>query len=96
MAKMMSRFPLSDKLCHFVLFGTLAFIVHRAFGCDRLFSSRAVLLTCMVVVLVLAEEFTQIWLPNRNFDLGDITADLAGIVVFSAFAYFGMQRRMDA
>lgn len=93
---LVGQIPAGDKVGHFLLFGTLAYLVHRSFLRRDQSVLRWVCLTLAVAALVVAEEFTQLWLPNRNFDLGDIVADLLGILIFSAFAYFGMRRKMSA
>ncbi len=55
-----------------------------------------VMVTALVAVIVLIEEISQIYLPQRSFDVLDLLADLAGIVIFSVFAYFRMKARLDA
>jgi hypothetical protein len=32
-------------------------------------------------MVVAGEEFSQIWIPGRDFDLNDLVADLAGIAL---------------
>ena len=32
-----------------------------------------------MAIFVVAEEFSQIWIPGRNFELLDLSADLLGI-----------------
>ena len=50
-------------------------------GCRRARAASDALLlgTVIVSILVLAEEFSQIWIPGRDFELLDLSADLIGI-----------------
>jgi hypothetical protein len=77
----LSRVPLGDKLCHVGFMLTLTALTNLSIGCRRIrLGSRSLLLgTVIVTALVVAEEFSQLWIPGRNFDLLDLSADLAGI-----------------
>ncbi len=81
-------FPGNDILGHFLLMGTLSFMVNYSLAgrqC-RIGSWRPQLGTVSVGALVTAEEFSQIFLPNRSFSFGDLAADMAGIVFFGWLA----------
>ena len=81
--------PLGDKLGHFLLMGLAALLVNLALSC-RTFSLRRrsfLLGTWVVLLLVTVEEFTQLFLTNRNFDPADLVLDAAGILLFGRFAY---------
>ena len=80
-------FPMGDKAGHFVLMGTLAFLLNRALGC-RMMRPGMQLGGVIVGVFVVAEEFSQLWFPWRTFDYGDLVADFLGI----AFAGFLARR----
>lgn len=75
------RLPYGDKLGHFSLFGTFALIV--IIGTNFHISSfrkvkfyTALPLLSTVIVL---EEFSQLFIANRNFDFVDLTADALGL-----------------
>jgi polysaccharide biosynthesis protein VpsQ len=41
-----------------------------------------ILLGCLIIAVVMTiEEFSQIWIPNRTFDLGDLAANYLGISI---------------
>lgn len=77
--------PYYDKYCHFILFG-LAALAANVVTNYRSFSIKRVRLfwgSSLLCVLVLAEEISQMYLPNRTFDWFDLMADAFGIAVFS-------------
>lgn len=88
--------PASDKVGHFLLFGFLAFLVNLTVVRAGSSVSCHLRATAWVSGIVLAEECSQIFLPHRNFDFSDILADLAGIILFSAFAYLLRRGKMRA
>ena len=80
--------PLGDKLGHFLLMGTLSFLVNllqRAevvrWGPLRLRKGSAIVLS-----LVTLEECSQLFFRSRSFDLVDLAADVIGIWAFGALA----------
>ncbi len=93
---MLQSIPAGDKLGHFLLFGTLAFLANLAVARSGVSLAWHLKITALVVVVVMAEELSQIFLPHRNFDSMDLVADLAGIILFSAFAYFWKRSRLAA
>ena len=72
----------SDKLGHLFLIGTLTFTLNYALR------ARTVPLKCchvqlgglIVAAVMTIEEFSQIWIPSRSFDLLDLTANYIGIL----------------
>ena len=72
--------PLGDKAGHFVLMGTLAFLLNRALT-GRTIGRGPQLGGVIVAVFVLAEEISQRWLPGRTFDYADLLADAMGIAL---------------
>ena len=75
--------PGEDKTGHFVLMGSMAFLANlslrgRCFECCRvrLYLGSLIVLTCAVV-----EESSQVFMATRAFDLGDLAADLLGILI---------------
>lgn len=77
------RIPLGDKIGHFVLFGTLAFLVNKALRCRTVnVLGKDVLIGCFgVLCFVVIEEFSQIYFDARTFDITDLMYDLVGIYV---------------
>jgi len=81
--------PGGDKLGHFLLFGTLSFLVNLSVAQSkrfRRFRWRHLWATLAVCLAVLLEECSQLFLASRNFDGLDILADLAGIFLFAGVA----------
>lgn len=70
----------SDKFGHFLLLGGLALTLNYALL--RLFRIGPVRLHLgglIIGVLITLEEISQLWIPHRQFDLGDLAANYAGI-----------------
>jgi VanZ family protein len=68
----------SDKICHFFLIGTLAYLFNFALARRKL---GPVLLGSLVVAVVMTgEEISQKWIPGRSFDYADMAANLAGCI----------------
>jgi VanZ family protein len=73
---------MGDKAGHFFLIGSLAYLFNRARAW------RAVTLGCwrvqwgglIILVLITLEECSQVWIPQRSFDLKDLLANYAGIL----------------
>ena len=72
-----------DKVGHFILMGSMAFLLNITLRQRRVnFAGMSVLLGSLIVMLVVTvEEFSQLWLPLRTFDWGDLLADYLGIAV---------------
>ncbi len=77
--------PYGDKVGYFFLFGILTLLVNVGSGFKRfsLCSLRPYLGSMIVAVVVLLEECSQLYFPNRTFDFYDLLADSIGIIVFS-------------
>ena len=84
----LAHVPLGDKMGHFSLMFTLSTLANLALDCRRVrWGGGALFLgTAIVTVLVVGEEFSQLWIPGRNFDLLDLSADLLGIACAEAIA----------
>jgi VanZ family protein len=82
--------PFADKIFHFILMGLLAYVVVATVP-GR--SPRPVLRIVLLMAVVLAEELSQLWLPDRRFELADLAADLAGISCFALLALHQPRRR---
>lgn len=80
--------PYGDKLGHFFLMGFLSFLINlvlqgRLIGFVK---PRYLLGSLIVSVIVTIEEFSQFFIRGRTFDLTDLMADLAGILIFGELA----------
>ena len=77
--------PFGDKAGHFLLYGLLAFLANLALDNKRIrvFSYQVLLGAVLVLIFAIAEEFTQIMLSTRDFELLDIVCDLGGVALFS-------------
>jgi hypothetical protein len=80
--------PGGDKVGHFCLMGGFAFVANLAFACRRVLIAKKHLLlgSLIVTTLVTLEEFSQIWMPTRTFDLLDLSADFFGIWLIGSLA----------
>ena len=83
-------FQYGDKLGHFILFGLLDFFLTRAFLSSRLSKSRGwvtLSIGLILALLIALEEFSQKFFANRTFDLIDLFASFAGLLVGGWVAY---------
>ena len=87
--------PLGDKLGHLVLMGTLALTVDLALDARTWTVARVPLRIGSLVVLaaVVLEEISQLWLPARSFDFGDLAADVIGVALGGTLASILVRRR---
>jgi hypothetical protein len=84
----LGRLPYGDKFCHVILVGILSFLVNRALLCRRFSVARVRLLvgSSILALLVVTEEFTQMAIPSRSFDVLDLAANLIGVILFGYLA----------
>lgn len=71
----------SDKLGHFLLLGGLSWTLNYAL-CGRFVRVGPIgiqLGGLIIAALITLEEVSQLWIPYRHFDLGDLAANYAGI-----------------
>ncbi len=80
--------PGGDKTGHFFLMGMFSFLVNLGLLCKRIrFGNIKILKGSLIVAfIVTVEEFSQIWLQYRGFDLGDLFCDYLGILCFGFIA----------
>jgi len=92
--RMAESIPGGDKAGHFVLFGLLAFLVNLVMSATVVRFGRLALLkgSAIVMVIVIAEEVSQLLFVSRSFELLDLTADLAGIWIFGQLACHCLKR----
>jgi polysaccharide biosynthesis protein VpsQ len=77
----LSKVPLGDKLCHCGFMLTLTALANLTLKARAIRLGQIMLLlgTVIVTILVVGEECSQYWIPSRNFDLFDLSADPVGI-----------------
>ena len=82
------RLPYGDKIGHFLLMGMFSFIVNLVLKARtaRVWKLSYLLGSLIVLAIVTAEEFSQIFVRGRSFDLTDLAADWSGIIVFGEMA----------
>lgn len=86
--------PYFDKIGHFCLMGMFAFLLNLAMSARTVKVWRLNLLLGSLIVLtvVVIEEFSQIWVSGRTFDVGDLACDFAGILIFGELARWLINR----
>jgi polysaccharide biosynthesis protein VpsQ len=78
---LINSLPFGDKFGHIIFIGTLAYLLNYALA-DRLLKigNYKILLGCLIIAVTMTiEEFSQIWISTRTFDLIDLSANYLGI-----------------
>ncbi len=83
----------SDKFVHAFLFGLCGLTSLRAWGAQRSHTVRTVLALTLFAV---ATEVLQLWVPGRSASLGDLVADLLGVLAGMVLAAWTMRSRPAA
>jgi len=76
----------ADKLIHFVLLGGASFLARRATGDARMRLLNLPIGSFAVGALATIDECAQALSPLRTFDIGDLAANIGGVVVFGWLA----------
>ncbi|MGB1296499.1 MAG: VanZ family protein [Flavobacteriales bacterium] len=77
------KIPYGDKVGHFFIFGCVTLLANVVLRFRRLFNRKHLFLgTSIVALFALIEEISQMFFATRTFDLIDLTADSAGILLF--------------
>jgi len=79
------KIPFFDKITHFLVFGTLAWLIVRAiFKEENTFLQQNYFWIVLIVLALfsLTDEFHQIYTPGRSTDMWDWVADMSGGFVF--------------
>jgi VanZ family protein len=86
--------PYGDKVGHFLLMGTFSLMLNLALSARtfRFLNTNFLLGTLIVLTIVTLEEFSQIFISGRTFDLTDLIADFAGIIIFGEIARYICRR----
>ena len=82
--------PYFDKIGHFILMGGFSFLVNLALKAKTfsVWKFKYLLGSLIVLTVVTLEEFSQIFVSGRAFDVGDLAADYLGIFLFGELARF--------
>ncbi len=82
--------PFGDKIGHFCLMGMLSLLVNLALRAKifQFWKLNYLLGSLIVLAVVTAEEFSQIFIRGRTFDASDLIFDYAGIFIFGETARF--------
>ncbi len=88
--------PFGDDLGHFFLMGLFSFLATMASHQHRVHVLKTPVPVgpMVVMILVVAEELSQIFIATRTFSLSDLIADFLGIVTFAWLAIrFGVRHQ---
>ena len=90
-----NRADVIDKVGHFIFFGALSFLIHRSVRVGLAGSTGMVIaVSCSIAfVLGIADEFSQIWINNRNFDYDDLSANMLGVCLIGPLACSTFENR---
>lgn len=82
--------PYGDKIGHVGLFGFLTLLSIIGLGFRSVaFNRLRIYYGCiLVLIFVFVEEFSQIFISSRTFDLGDLAANLVGILIATAMCFW--------
>jgi VanZ family protein len=81
-----NRIPYGDKAGHFILYGILTLLIDLALVHSVPAPGRRLLVfrvALILAILIGLEEFSQLYFPNRTFDLVDLTFSYLGVLFFS-------------
>ncbi|MEM9887631.1 MAG: VanZ family protein [Bacteroidota bacterium] len=80
--------PYGDKVTHFLLIGGFAFFMNLVLKnrTTAIMKWSFLLGSVIVFTFVTFEEFSQIYIPRRTFDLGDLVCNYAGIFLIGSLA----------
>lgn len=89
--------PFGDKIGHFCLTGMFSFVVNLALSARtfQVWKLNYLLGSVIVLAIVFIEEFSQIFVRGRTFDLTDLVADAAGIFLFGEVARFIVRKKFN-
>lgn len=84
------QIPYFDKILHALLIGLLALALNHALAWRRLrLAGFGLFLGSVLIGLgTTLEEFSQIWIPGRTFDWGDLAANWTGVLLASAVGWW--------
>ena len=89
--------PFGDKIGHFCLMGMFSLLINLALNARtvRVWKLNYLFGSLIVLAIVAAEEFSQIYVGGRSFDWSDLAADAAGIFIFGEIARLIAKRKFS-
>jgi VanZ family protein len=84
-AKIVKMIPYGDKVLHTLLYGIMAMLLNFGLGYKKRWGMQVGAMSVMLFATI--EEFSQMFIPVRTFDVGDLMADLFGVVLFSLVVF---------
>lgn len=92
--KFVRNMPYGDKAGHFILMGLFSLMLNLALSCKtvKLWKLNLLMGSLIVTLVVTLEEFSQLFVRYRSFDLIDLVFDYAGIFLFGQLAYYLTKR----
>ncbi len=89
-----------DYLFHFCEYGALAFLAFLTFAKEAFNPGlkRYLLITLLLILLAVADEFHQKLIPGRTFNVKDILSNLSGIVaavIFCSIMFRKIAKELD-
>jgi VanZ family protein len=82
------NYPNGDKVGHFLLMGSLAFVLALALPKHWQFPGLGIL-----AVLLAAEEFSQRFIRGRHSSIADLACSLAGVILLGGLAVWLTRRK---
>ena len=94
MLRFVGDIPYGDKLGHFLLMGGFSFLLNLVLNARtfRVWKFRYLLGSLIVLIVVTAEEISQMFIAGRSFDWSDLAFDFLGIFLFGELAGFICRR----
>ncbi len=80
-SRSLPSFTANDKLCHFLAFGGLAFLLAWAIPANGKKLNHVRWAAVIAVLYSIVDELTQTLIPGRSCDLWDMAADCMGVAL---------------
>ena len=79
------QIPMLDKICHLLFCGILALLLNLATKNKTvsIWNKKWLIVSLLLAVFFTIEEFSQMFISSRNFDLLDLLANYIGIGIAS-------------
>jgi hypothetical protein len=86
--------PGRDTTGHVVLFGIVSLLVNLAFARSRVRGRELGVPVCttLLLLVITLEEYSQKWVPNRDFSTTDLGASFVGTLVCAGVAWIILAR----
>jgi hypothetical protein len=87
-------FNLQDKLYHAIEYAIFGFLLRRAlvFQTNQFIRDNASWLTILIgATYAVSDEIHQFFVPGRSSDIGDVAADIVGILIIILIYFIGKQ-----